>query len=162
MGDGDGWVECSCGQRHWGRHGAVGLLLVWADGAQARVLVQHRAAWTHGGGLWGLPGGARDSHESLVQAALREAGEEAGPVCADAEVTATLEGTDHGDWRYDYVVARVPAPLAPVANDESEALTWVDLRDVPDLPLLPALAADWPRLREAALPAPTTADPNRP
>ncbi len=47
------------------------------DGSAA-VLLQHRAAWSHQGGTWGLPGGARDSHETVEQAAIREAHEEAG------------------------------------------------------------------------------------
>ena len=59
--DGDGWVMCSCGHRHWGLHGAAGLLLIRRDLDQPRVLLQLRAAWTHGGGTWALPGGALDS-----------------------------------------------------------------------------------------------------
>ena len=42
------------------------------------MLLQHRAPWSHQGGTWGLPGGARDSHETPEQAAVREAHEEAG------------------------------------------------------------------------------------
>ena len=26
--DGNGWVRCRCGQRHWGLHGAAGLVLL--------------------------------------------------------------------------------------------------------------------------------------
>ncbi|EUA22849.1 NUDIX domain protein [Mycobacterium xenopi 3993] len=47
------------------------------DGTPA-VLLQHRAWWSHQGGTWGLPGGARDSHETPEQTAVREACEEAG------------------------------------------------------------------------------------
>ena len=37
QGDGDGWVECSLGHRHWGRFGAAGLLLhTSVDGARPR------------------------------------------------------------------------------------------------------------------------------
>ena len=68
-GDGNGWVVCALGHRHWGRFGAAGLLLT--DGR--RVLLQHRAAWTHEGDTWAVPGGARDSHEDPITAALREA-----------------------------------------------------------------------------------------
>jgi len=25
--DGDGWIECTCGSKHWGKFGAAGLLL---------------------------------------------------------------------------------------------------------------------------------------
>ena len=71
-GDGNGWVQCALGHRHWGRFGAAGLLIT--DGAQ--VLLQHRAPWTHEGGTWAVPGGARDSHEDPIAAALREAAEE--------------------------------------------------------------------------------------
>ena len=71
--DGDGWVMCSCGYKHWGLHGAAGLLLVRLDKSEPHVLLQLRAAWTHGGGTWALPGGALDSHEDSVTAAGREA-----------------------------------------------------------------------------------------
>jgi len=72
-GDGDGWVMSDNGAHYWGRHGAAGLLLrvPRADGSPA-VLLQHRAPWSHQGGTWGLPGGARDSHETVEQAAVRE------------------------------------------------------------------------------------------
>jgi hypothetical protein len=36
--DGDGWVQCDCGNKHWGLHGAAGLLLV----RDSMVLLQHR------------------------------------------------------------------------------------------------------------------------
>jgi hypothetical protein len=44
--DGNGWIECGQGHRHWGLHGAAGLLLhnVDADGT-LRLLLQHRADW---------------------------------------------------------------------------------------------------------------------
>ena len=78
-GDGDGWVLSDTGAAFWGKHGAAGLLLraPGPDGSPA-VLLQHRAPWSHQGGTWGLPGGARDSHETPEQAAVREAHEEAG------------------------------------------------------------------------------------
>ncbi|WP_345409468.1 NUDIX domain-containing protein [Nonomuraea salmonea] len=41
------------------------------------VLLQKRSLRCHHGGTWGLPGGARDSHEDAVTSALREAHEEA-------------------------------------------------------------------------------------
>ena len=76
-GDGDGWVISDHGTHHWGRFGAAGLLVraPRSDNPPA-VLLQHRAAWSHQGGTWGLPGGALDSHEDPRDAALREAAEE--------------------------------------------------------------------------------------
>ena len=53
---GDAWVEGPDGTRYWGRYGAAGLLIV-SPGFE--VLLQHRAAWSHFGGTWGMPGGAR-------------------------------------------------------------------------------------------------------
>ncbi|MFC5379767.1 NUDIX domain-containing protein [Aquipuribacter nitratireducens] len=150
--DGDGWVSCRCGARHWGRHGAAGLVLVRArDDGAAEVLLQHRAGWVHDGGTWAVPGGARDSHEDVVAAALREAVEEAGVQAADVVVAATVTGTDHGDWRYDYVVGVVAAGAAlGAANAETEALAWRPVDERPQLPLHHGLARDWDRLAAAA------------
>ncbi len=170
MHDGNGWVSCRCGQRHWGRHGAAGLLLVStvdAAGAEAHdlagprtaltgpdratravsVLLQLRAEWTHQGGTWALPGGARDSHEDAVAAALREATEEAGADPGALVVLGELPGLDHGDWRYTYVLAVAGPRLAVQArNAESVELRWVPLTEVSDLALHPALRRAWPIL----------------
>lgn len=152
-GDGDGWVVSDTGAHYWGRHGAAGLLLrAPAPGGATAVLLQHRAPWSHQGGTWGLPGGARDSHETPEQAAVREAHEEAG-LAADqvtvrvSVVTAEVgaSGTDTY-WSYTTVVADAPARLETVANRESSELRWVAVDEVPDLPLHPGFAASWPRL----------------
>jgi 8-oxo-dGTP diphosphatase len=155
--DGNGWVHCRCGRRHWGLHGAAGLLLVrpFHDGvaaaaapALAEVLLQLRAGWTHQGGTWGLPGGARDSHEDVVVAALREAHEEVGLEAGAVHVVGSCVGTDHGDWSYTYVIARARAAVdVHVRNDESDEIRWVRVDDVGRLPLHPALAPAWAGLR---------------
>ena len=90
-GDGDGWVVSDTGAAFWGKHGAAGLLLraPGPDGSPA-VLLQHRAPWSHQGGTWGLPGGARDSHETPEQAAVREANEEAGLPADSLNVRTSL------------------------------------------------------------------------
>lgn len=142
--DGDGFVECVCGRRHWGRHGAAGLLLVTAQG---QVLVQHRAERSHEGGTWALPGGARTSQETADEAALREASEEAG-IAADDVRLAHSWIEDHGSWSYTTVVGHVREPLdAHPASWESTELRWVAQSDVTDLELHPAFAAAWPSLR---------------
>ncbi|MGZ4612460.1 MAG: NUDIX domain-containing protein [Kineosporiaceae bacterium] len=146
--DGNGWVRCRCGQRHWGLHGAAGLLLLRRTEDHAEVLLQLRAGWTHQGGSWGVPGGARDSHEDVVAAALREAGEEVGLEPEGVCVVARSVGTDHVDWRYTYVIGWADRSVAVrVCNDESDEIRWVRLDEVEELPLHPALAASWPRLR---------------
>lgn len=142
-GDGNGWVVCSLGHRHWGRFGAAGILIT--DGP--RVVLQLRAEWTHEGGTWAVPGGARDSHEDAVAAALREAHEETtlGP----GQVTPFDEWVDeHGGWSYTTVLARaeVDVELEP-ANAESVAIRWWTVDEVADLPLHSGFAAAWPHLR---------------
>jgi 8-oxo-dGTP diphosphatase len=112
--------------------------------AGVEVLLQLRAAWTHEGGTWGVPGGARDSHESVVGAALREAAEETGVVGTGVSVLGEHLGVDHGNWSYTYVLALAGATLPPLRpNAESAELRWVALADVPGLPLHPALASAW-------------------
>jgi glutamate---cysteine ligase / carboxylate-amine ligase len=147
-GDGNGWVECACGQRHWGRHGAAGLLAVRPGSAGPEVLMQLRSPWTHQGGTWGLPGGARDSHESVSQAARREAHEETG---VDPGTLTDVDEVvvDHGTWSYTYILASAaPGTPATVANRESDAVEWLPLDRVGDLELHPALREVWPRLHE--------------
>ncbi|WP_343601206.1 NUDIX hydrolase [Mycobacterium sp.] len=159
-GDGDGWAISATGTPYWGRHGAAGLLLraPRPDGAPA-VLLQHRAPWSHQGGTWGLPGGARDSHETAEQAAVREALEEAGlpgdrlSVRATV-VTASVSGASGTVWTYTTVVADAGELLATRPNRESSELRWVTEDEVADLPLHPGFAASWQRLRAASATVP--------
>lgn len=145
--DGDGWVACDCGRPHWGLYGAAGLLLVRRDLDEPRVLLQLRAAWTHGGGTWALPGGALDSHEDPVAAAAREAWEEAGIHPSSIDVRAVFSD-DHGNWRYDTVIAHTHGDAgAHDANMESDEVRWVTLAEVTDYPLHPGLAATWAALQ---------------
>ena len=122
--------------------------MLWRHGRDGpQVLLQHRAGWVHDGGTWAVPGGARDSHEDPVRAALREAHEEVGVRAEDLQVGETLTGTDHEDWRYDYVLAEAsPGAEVRAANDETAALGWVGLAHEPGLPLHSGLARDWGRL----------------
>ncbi|QCQ92448.1 NUDIX hydrolase [Rhodococcus sp. SGAir0479] len=148
-GDGDGWSTTPDGVRHWGRHGAAGLLLraPLPDGSAA-VLLQHRAAWSHQGGTWALPGGARDSHETTVHAAVREAQEETGIDVDAVQVRAErVTSSVAGGWTYTTVVADAEKILALVPNGESTELRWVPEADVAHMPLHPGFAAAWPGLR---------------
>ena len=155
QGDGDGWVVSDSGAHYWGRYGAAGLLLraPGADGTPA-VLLQHRAVWSHQGGTWGLPGGARDSHETPEQTAVREAHEEAG-LPADllavraTVVTAEVSGIGGTRWSYTTVVADAAELLRTVPNRESAEMRWVAESEVANLRLHPGFAASWQRLRTA-------------
>lgn len=144
VGDGNGWVQCRLGHRHWGLFGAAGVLVT--DGR--RVMLQHRAPWTHEGGTWAVPGGARDSHEDAVSAALREAAEET--TLDPAAVLPFAEWIDdHGGWSYTTVLARADASVvAEPANPESLAVRWWSLDAVTGLTLHAGFAAAWPRLQD--------------
>lgn len=155
QGDGDGWVISERGAHYWGRYGAAGLLLraPLPEGTPA-VLLQHRAVWSHQGGTWGLPGGARDSHETPEQTAVREANEEAGLRVERLAVRATLvtaqvAGIGGTRWSYTTVVADADELLHTVPNRESAEMRWVAEDEVADLPLHPGFAASWGRLRTA-------------
>jgi len=145
------WVDCACGERHWGRYGAAGLLLLDRSvGGEPEVLLQLRATWTHHGGTWALPGGARGADETPEQAALREAHEEAG-LAADRVTPGDRVVVDHGTWSYTYVVAELRSgadsrPDLVPADEETEALAWVPLSEVAGYPLHPHFAQAWPDL----------------
>ncbi|HXZ63129.1 MAG TPA: NUDIX hydrolase [Streptosporangiaceae bacterium] len=141
--DGNGWVRCALGHRHWGRFGAAGLLAYVTGGP---VLLQRRTWWSHHGGTWGLPGGARDSHESALTAALREAHEECG-VPPGAVSQRAVFTDDHGGWSYTSVLAEADEPFTAHSDDEeTDEVAWVPAEAVATLGLHPGLAAHWPEL----------------
>ncbi|MGW5050274.1 NUDIX domain-containing protein [Actinokineospora sp. NPDC004072] len=143
MGDGDQVVRCDQGHVHWGRFGAAGLLPVF-DG---HVLLQHRAAWTMGGGTWGTFGGARDSHEDAVAAALRETAEESTLDASLVRPVGILR-EDHGGWAYDTVIGAIDAmPEVGPASGETADAAWVPVDEVPQRPLFEPFAKAWPRVK---------------
>ena len=144
MNSGDAWVEGPNGERFWGRFGAAGLLV---HDLRRGVLLQHRADWSHFGGTWGLPGGARHEGETAVEGALREAAEEAA-VPADAVEVLFTSVLDLGFWSYTTVVSQAVRAFEPhMADVESIELRWVSVPQVADLPLHPGFGASWPELR---------------
>jgi 8-oxo-dGTP diphosphatase len=146
-GSGDGWVTCAAGHRHWGRFGAAGLLLRREASPAADVLLQLRVEWSHHGGTWGIPGGARDTHESPVQAAFREAAEETSVDPAAVRAEASLVD-DHGGWSYTTVVASTASVVDPrPVGAESVAVRWTSPSQADELALHPGFAGTWPLLR---------------
>jgi len=143
-GSDEAWVYGPDGHKYWGRFGAAGLLVHHPD---LGVLLQHRALWSHHGDTWGLPGGARHEHETAVEAALREAREEAG-VPAELVRVSFTSVFDLGFWSYTTVVAVATDRFEPVISDpESIALRWVLPHEVELLPLHPGFESSWPLLR---------------
>lgn len=142
---GDAWVVAESGERYWGRFGAAGLLAV---DPERGVLLQRRAQWSHHGGTWALPGGARHEGETAIAGALRESAEEAG-VPAAAIRPRIVSVADFGVWSYATVIGDVERPFeAEISDPESLALEWVAPERVDGLALHPGFAASWPALRE--------------
>lgn len=141
----DAWVD-GPGGRFWGAYGAAGLFLADPD---AGILMQLRVGWSHFGGTWGLPGGARKAGESAEDAAIRESDEEASVPPHLVRVLGT-HVFDLGYWTYTTVIATPTAMFQPVVGDaESVELRWVPLVDIPSLNLHPGVAASWPELSGA-------------
>ncbi|WP_344324016.1 NUDIX hydrolase [Streptomyces macrosporus] len=105
------------------RH-VVGAVITDAEG---RVLLLHRPADDHLGGLWELPSGGVDDGETLVEALRREVGEETG-----LEVTAVGAYLGHFDYRsrsgrptrqFTFTAATTGGPVVPTEHD---AYAWAD------------------------------------
>src|SRR5207245_5524293 len=112
-------------------------------------LLQRRSWWGNQPGTWGPPGGARDSHESAVAAALREAAEECDLPAGQVAVTGILRD-DHGGWSYQTVIAAASEPFAVrSASAETAEADWIPRDEVGRLALHPGFAAQWPALRAA-------------
>jgi len=102
----------------------------------------------HNGDTWGIPGGARDSHETPLEAALREANEEIG---IDINLVSAVDEfvDDHITWSYHTIIAKAdPALVAHEMNDESLEVKWIPISEIEDQKLHPSFANTWPKLRE--------------
>lgn len=148
MGDGDGWANCDAGHRHWGRHGAAGVLLYHHD-AEPHILLQKRSRLSIGGGTWGLLGGARHSSESPIEAALREASEESTLDPSTVRVH-WLSHEDHGGWSYDTVIGSVSTRMdVRPQSFETAQVAWVPASEATGKKLFPPFAEAWRRLRRS-------------
>ncbi|MGW3186337.1 NUDIX domain-containing protein [Streptomyces ardesiacus] len=134
-------ATCGRGHVHWGQFNAAGLLLRHGG----RYLLQERAAGTHHGGTWGIPGGALLWEEHPYTGAVREAVEEMGPLPALRPRVIGVD--DHDGWTYSTVVADVEVPFMPSGGDgEGVAYRWCTEVELESLRLHPGLAESWPGL----------------
>lgn len=132
------WAACPRGHLHWGRQGAAGLLLA----REGLALLQLRARWTHQGGTWSIPGGAREPGETAVQAALREADEELGVPAGVIDIHGEHRATC-GSWSYRTIFAHPTATLELRDRGESDDHRWVTPDEVDALTLHPGFARAW-------------------
>ena len=101
----------------------------------------------HNGDTWGIPGGARDSHETVLEAATREAEEEIGININLFDPLSTFTD-NHGDWRYDTIIARAHHDLIPhEMNEESLQVEWVFMDQLSNKNLHPSFEGSWPALQ---------------
>jgi 8-oxo-dGTP pyrophosphatase MutT (NUDIX family) len=114
-------------------------------------LLQLRAPWVHNGGTWGIPGGARDSHESWAEAAVREAIEEVG-ISPNSFTHLREYVDDHLSWSYVTVIAEAAEDLTPgELNHETMEVRWVAMDEVESLPLHQSFAKSWRSIRPLLL-----------
>lgn len=137
------WVRLPDGTLRWGRYGAAGLLLH----AGGHVLLTRRSRWTHHGGTWAFPGGARHAGETAEDAAAREFTEEVRGHLGGLHHTGVHRQRHPGFWTYTTVLAALPAMREFTADGtETTATAWVPYDDVSDLDLLPDFARSWPAI----------------
>lgn len=147
------------------------------ENVRTRTIVRYRGAIlllppeTDGGiwgtGVWGLPGGGLEPHESLADCARREVFEETG-ITVRVGAIALLqewvvpryspapegsEGFGYGleVFHYAYPLEPVPPPRPEHAGEPTPR--WVSLTDVPALPIWPKeLKALCRQLHEGGMP----------
>ena len=145
---GDGFLRCADGHTRWGVFGAAGVVFVHRRAGEApRVMLQKRSAWAHEGGTWSCAGGAIDEGETPYEAALREASEEVGEIPVHHRELGEYVFAPADDWTYTTVVLEVDALFGASVNFETDAVAWVTLDEVEQLPLHAGFAAAWPHLR---------------
>lgn len=90
-------------------------------------------------GLWAVPGGRVEPHETVRDAVAREATEETGLRVEVGPLawTGRVRGPSHDYLLFDYFARVVGGELA-AGSDAAEA-RWVPLDDVEDLPVVPAM-----------------------
>jgi 8-oxo-dGTP diphosphatase len=133
--NGDGFVTLADGSARWGLFGAAGILVRCRD----RYFVALRSPYSHQGGTWAIPGGARHSDETPLEGALREFREEVS-VALDEFVVAAEHEDDHGGWSYWTIVVDVDEPFE-VPEDvhwETSATAWMTTEELARADLLPA------------------------
>lgn len=134
------WHRCGAGI-WWGRHGAAGIAVLRPAATEPALLLQRRAAWTHSGGTWGVPGGALGRRESALDGARREAAEEGVVLPSDGEVVDEHIHRPCPHWSYTTLLWRPAGPVEAAPTLEAPGYRWVTDAELTELRLHPGLAA---------------------
>lgn len=111
-------------------------LVGWAvlQRADGRVLLARRAGVSYASGLWGLPGGHVEDHESLAAGTARELREEVGVRAEPADleplgVTRYVDGPHRGN---DFFFRARTWAGEPSAVAECSEVGWFDPEQLPE------------------------------
>ena len=125
--DGDGWVECAQGHRHWGRFGAAGLLLHRgaADGDERGCCCSTEPS----GAITAAPGACSAAPGTATSSPWRPpcARPVRRPACTPTPCAVSgLYDDDHGGWSYITVVAAEVGDAAarPTSAETVEVAWW--------------------------------------
>jgi 8-oxo-dGTP diphosphatase len=119
---------------------------------RGRVLVARRRADSQFAGLWEFPGGKVEAGETRVAALQREIREELGiQIAVRPEPPVETVAWDYEHARVLLVAFRSDIVSGTPQLLDHEALDWVPVAELADLPLLPADRPVAARLRALAL-----------
>jgi ADP-ribose pyrophosphatase YjhB (NUDIX family) len=103
-------------------------------------------------GKWGFPGGVQELGETVIEAALRELGEETGIAAGNPRILTALDAIDRDEedrvrYHYTLIVVQLDWQAGEgAAADDAAALGWFRLDEIETVPALPAVG---PLIRQA-------------
>lgn len=113
---------------------SVAVFIFLIKNNQILLLKRKNTGWMDG--FWSVPAGALDGHESLSQAAAREAHEEVGVQIDDSDLVLvhTLHAlTESTEWMGAFFEADIWSGEPMVCEPEKHAeVRWVNLQHLPE------------------------------